>query len=76
MLQDLGRAFEIEEGIQAIAHGVFDGEVPLNNLYRLWVVFNSALQLQQLFGQLRLKRIKLGICIIRTGVNDGARWQD
>ena len=75
MLKELDRAIKIQEGIEAIAHRVFQLEVAADNIHGLLVIAHAALQAGKCFHQLRFLLLELPVCIRIGGIDHGAGRQ-
>ena len=68
MLKELDRAIKIQEGIEAIAHRVFQLEVAADNVHGLLVIAHAALQAGERFHQLRFLLLELPVRIRIGGI--------
>ena len=75
MLKKFDRAIKVQEGIEAIAHRVFQLEVAADNIHGLLIIAHAALQADKRVHQLRLLRLELPVGVRIGGVNHGAGGQ-
>ena len=75
VLKKLDRAIKVEEGIETIAHRVFQLEVTADNIHGFLVIAHTALQADKRVHQLRFLLLELPVCIRIGGVNYGAGRQ-
>ena len=75
MLKELDRTIKIQEGIEAIAHRVFQLEVAADDVHGLLVIAHAALQADKRVHQLRLLLLELPVGVRIGGVDHGAGRQ-
>ena len=75
MLKKFDRAIKVQEGIEAIAHRVFQLEVAADNIHGPLIIAHAALQADKRVYQLRLLLLELPVGVRIGGVNHSAGGQ-